>query len=77
MFSRLSYAEFDKWVGRLNRALVHLEFAHYASDEDTNHMTPSEFGVAVVDSLKAAGRQDVAEYAARVENLRVREQQVS
>ena len=74
---RLSYEEFAAWVGRLNRALVHLEFAHYASDEDTNRMTPAEFGDALVDSLKAAGRQDVAEYSARVEKLRAREQQVS
>lgn len=76
---RLSHTDFDAWIGRLNAALSQLEFAHYARSSRGSQanaaasgqqaasmtMTQSEFATAVVDSLKAAGRQDVAEYEDR------------
>jgi hypothetical protein len=75
---RLSHDDFAGWVTALNTALVRLEFTHYASRsshqpkngmvaaraEDLK-MTQSDFGMAVIAALVAAGRQDVAEYESR------------
>lgn len=74
----LSHDDFAGWVTALNTALVRLEFIHYASrssqqpkngmvavrTEDLK-MTQSDFGMAVIAALVAAGRHDVAEYESR------------
>ena len=64
---RLSYEDFTAWVVGLNTALFRLEYAHYANGSRAGdvQMTQSDFGLAVIAALIAAGRQDVAEYEGR------------
>ena len=64
---RLSHDDFAAWVVGLNTALFRLEYAHYANGSRAGdvQMTQSDFGLAVIAALIAAGRQDVAEYEGR------------
>jgi|EP01043_Picozoa_sp_COSAG02_P005855 hypothetical protein len=68
----LSHDDFATWVVGLETTLVRLEYNHYAGQSGTLaaaagevNMTKSDFGMAVVAALVAAGRQDVAEYESR------------
>lgn len=80
---RLSHEDFAAWVAGLKTALVRLEYNHYANINNDQSGTPaasageakmtkSEFGMAVVAALVAAGRQDVDEYENRCDQQHIR-----
>ena len=80
---RLSHEDFATWVAGLETALVRLEFNHYATSSNDQSgtltaaagevkMTKSDFGMAVVAALVAAGRQDVDEYENRCDRQYIR-----